>query len=202
MPTGFTAKIIEGVTFEEFAMNCARAMGALIMMRDEPLDAPIPDEIPPNTRYYDERLAEATKALKEAQEATVEYCKAQADEEYKRTLKDWANNVATETDNKVKYEAMLAKVKWWKPPTANHTGMKQFMINQIESSIRWDCAEQLRGKPKKLTAKQWRAHAIRNAKYDIKSATRHIKEEIASAADRNKWLKELRESLTSNINVK
>ena len=182
MPTGFTAKILEGITFQQFAMNCARATGSLIMMRDDPMDAPIPDSIPPDTRYYDDRLAEATKELKEAQEATPEYCKTKADEEYTKAMAEWTSRITEDKDTKAKYEAMLAKVEEWKPPTPKHNDMKRFMIEQIESSIRWDCVGEARTKPKKLTAKQWRARTIRYAKNDIKYTTRHIKEEVARAA--------------------
>lgn len=44
MPTGYTANIKNGITFEEFALDCARNFGALIIMRDEPKDAPIPEQ--------------------------------------------------------------------------------------------------------------------------------------------------------------
>lgn len=37
MPTGYTASVQEGkvTEFRDFAMECARAFGALVMMRDE-----------------------------------------------------------------------------------------------------------------------------------------------------------------------
>jgi hypothetical protein len=37
MPTGYTAAIGEGIEFDKFVMQCARAMGACVMMRDEPI---------------------------------------------------------------------------------------------------------------------------------------------------------------------
>jgi hypothetical protein len=37
MPTGYTAAIKDGISFEKFVWDCARGMGALVMMRDEPL---------------------------------------------------------------------------------------------------------------------------------------------------------------------
>ena len=49
MPTGYTAKLMEqGQTFPEFIMSCARAFGALIMMRDDPANAPIPEKFEPS----------------------------------------------------------------------------------------------------------------------------------------------------------
>jgi hypothetical protein len=63
MPTGYTAKLVEsGQTFEEFVLTCARAFGALIELRDEPLDAPIPETLEPHS-YYAEAVVEAKKRL-------------------------------------------------------------------------------------------------------------------------------------------
>lgn len=36
MPTGYTADIKDGIDFKTYAMNCARAFGACVMLRDEP----------------------------------------------------------------------------------------------------------------------------------------------------------------------
>ena len=60
MPTGYTLELYDGkdITFEEFVLKCARAFGALINMRDEPRDAPIPERFEPS--YY--HLKELIKA--------------------------------------------------------------------------------------------------------------------------------------------
>ena len=44
-------------------MDCARAFGACIMMRDESVDAPIPEEFKPST-YHIEELEKAKSDLK------------------------------------------------------------------------------------------------------------------------------------------
>lgn len=64
MPTGYTAPIYEGkqITFPEFAMQCARAFGALIDMRDDPMDSPIPDAFVPDT-YHARELVKAREQL-------------------------------------------------------------------------------------------------------------------------------------------
>ena len=50
MPTGYTATLVEhGQTFPEFAMQCAKAFGACITLRDEPFDAPIPTKFKAST---------------------------------------------------------------------------------------------------------------------------------------------------------
>ena len=64
MPTGYTASVADGrvTEFAPFALQCARAMGALIMMRDEPHDAPIPERFEASD-YYSKSLAEARERL-------------------------------------------------------------------------------------------------------------------------------------------
>ena len=44
MPTGYTAVIEDGCTFKEYVMTCARAFGATISMREEPLSKEIPEK--------------------------------------------------------------------------------------------------------------------------------------------------------------
>ncbi len=62
MPTGYTADIAKGITFQQYAWSCARAFGALVMMRDEPSDAPIPEAFTPSD-YHVKALAEARAKL-------------------------------------------------------------------------------------------------------------------------------------------
>ena len=51
------------LTFPQFAMRCARAFGALIEMRDDSMDAPIPDEFSPSD-YHVKAKAKAEETLK------------------------------------------------------------------------------------------------------------------------------------------
>jgi hypothetical protein len=53
MPTGYTADVQNGTVTElrDFALSCARAFGACIMMRDDPPGTPIPDQFEPSSYY-------------------------------------------------------------------------------------------------------------------------------------------------------
>jgi len=63
MPTGYTATLMEkNQTFPEFIMGCARAFGALIMMRDDPNDATIPDKFEPSD-YHAKGIIKAREKL-------------------------------------------------------------------------------------------------------------------------------------------
>ncbi len=70
MPTGYTAAIKDGITFKQFALTCARAMGALIMMRDEPSGAEIPAAFPPST-FHRDQLARLSDELGNLRAMTV-----------------------------------------------------------------------------------------------------------------------------------
>lgn len=61
MPTAYTANISKGITFKEYALLCARNFGATITMRDEPLDAEIPEFQPSD--YYVKRISEIKKDI-------------------------------------------------------------------------------------------------------------------------------------------
>lgn len=53
MPTGYTYPVAEEKvdTLAEFALQCARAFGACVTMRDEPSNKPIPEEFKPSLHY-------------------------------------------------------------------------------------------------------------------------------------------------------
>lgn len=52
MPPAYTSFVAdnENFSFLEFAMLCARNFGALMMMRNEPLDLPVPERHHKNTQ--------------------------------------------------------------------------------------------------------------------------------------------------------
>src|SRR5688572_13460567 len=63
MPTGYTAGILSGETksFKQFAIDCMRAFGATIHMRDEPMDKPYEPRTP--SEYYSKRIGELKKQI-------------------------------------------------------------------------------------------------------------------------------------------
>ena len=53
MPTGFTYKIKDGISFEEFIMRCTRAFSALVCMRASSIDSAIPKKFEPESYHKD-----------------------------------------------------------------------------------------------------------------------------------------------------
>lgn len=196
MATGYTASVQDGTTtsFREFAIKCARAFGANILMRDDSMDAPI-REYEPNT-WNKERLEKAREAFYAAEQMTLEEAAMELASERERVAKRRTEAQATSDSQRQRYEAMLAKVREWKPPTEQHERMKQFMIEQLTESIRFDCQDMSDWHTVKAeTPEEFKAQVIEKAVQDMEYHTEEWKKEQLSTRERNEWNKALFESL-------
>lgn len=193
MPTGYTAAVVDGkiTEFPEFALQCARAFGALIMMRDDPSDAPIPDEFKPSD-YNERRLAEARLKLKTLQSMTPEEAEAAslaAYEELAASNAEYERRCQVEDD---RLNAMLTRVHAWTPPTSQHVEMKQFMIEQLAISFNG----KYRPTPaEKLSGAEWMEKELKQAHHDIGYHAGEQAKEIERANSRTEWVRTLRNSL-------
>lgn len=196
MPTGYTDAIADDITFNDFAMRCARAMGALVMMRDEPSSAPIPERFEPSD-YHAKKIAEATATLDRLADMTEVEMEQSASDAYEAAVAAQAAAIHRNATLREKYNAMLAKVEAWQSPSADHDGLKKFMVEQITMSIDFDCDNRYYRdqKPTKLTGAEWRAQEEAKARKDIAYHKTENAEEIERTEARNTWLRQLRESL-------
>jgi hypothetical protein len=196
MPTGYTAAIKDGITFEKFVWSCARAMGAMIMMRDEPSDAPIPERFEPSS-FYAEKVDGLRAELSRLKALTREQAHAESVAAFQRALKAHDEAIAEKTELRNKYSAMLAKVVQWEPPTPEHNGFEAFMLEQLHSSINFDCDTSYYEKhpPECKSADGWRSLAIAEAERQLACYENAQREEVERTESRNAWLKALRESV-------
>ena len=197
MPTGYTSKIADGIEFEEFILSCAKAFGACISMRDEPSDVPISDEFVADS-YYSDHLEEANKHLSKLNKMSKSECEVRAKSDYEEELALLNEGLKKGVELKAKYEAMLAKVEKWEPPTEDHNGLKEFMAKQITDSIEWDCGdyyEDAIAKLVPLNGGEWRGKGIDKCLEDISYYSKKKNEEDERVADRNMWVRKLRESI-------
>jgi hypothetical protein len=196
MPTGYTAPIKDGITFEQYALGCARAFGALILMRDDPADAPIPERFEPSD-YNRKALEDARAELARLDAMSLVDAASAAESAYVAEV-DRCNERRREyIDLRNKYNAMLAQVVKWEPPTPDHVNYKQFMIDQIRESIDWDCNEKYITEPERLTGSQWLAKQITEARRMVAYHEKAYAEEVERTNDRNAWIRALRDSLLS-----
>jgi hypothetical protein len=195
MATGYTHIIGEGVSFRKFALTCARAFGATIDMRDDPLDAPIPDTFTPSN-YHLEALEKAKAELTEVIALTDEQIAELAIADYNAEVKALADSRAERDALRAKYDAMLDQVKAWEVPTEEHQGLKDFMISQITESIEHDCNGSYFDRTATLLSNvEWLEKRSTAIRWSLKYHTESHAKEIASTTSRSKWVNDLRASL-------
>lgn len=204
MPSGYTSDLYEGKpqTFEQFVLSCARAFGALIMMRDEPWDATIPEKFEPSD-YHDRALAEAEQRLERVVSMSQDDLAAELRTEGLKRHRMIRESQVKARAVRERCEAMLAEVEAWTPPTSDHDGLKKFMREQLEETIRFDGDERdyyslyalLPDDPR-----EYRQQQIEKAKRDIAYHTDERRKEIERTESRNAWVAALRESLPADSN--
>ena len=196
MPTGYTAAIKDGITFEKFALDCARAFGACVMMRDEPGGGEaIPDEFKPSD-YHERNAKQCRDALASLLSMTPQDREEAAKNEWKATEASRLVNLKEKRLLRAAYESMLSNVDAWTPPTDEHNGLKEFMRSQIKESIDFDCREDYYATPTpRLNGEQWAIKEVARLGRDIEYHDQKNAEEIERAAGRTAWVKALRASL-------
>jgi hypothetical protein len=197
MPTGYTAAIKDGIDFRTYAMDCARAFGACVMLRDEDGGGDkIPEAFAPSD-YNAKALAKARADLAAVQAMSREDCALSAANAWQEHESYRLRVLAERADLRKKYETMLAEVKAWTPPTSEHFEFHKFMREQIEQSIVFDCSPDssyLQPQPKQ-SGDAWRAKVVARLLRDIEYHERQNAEEIDRTRQRNQWIAALRESL-------
>jgi hypothetical protein len=195
MPTGYTHKVQSGeiTTLRDYALTCARGMGALIMMRDEPFDAQIPEKLKESTDYRDGKLSELLARWDEVTNYTPQECASEAGKEHLAAINYRDDYLKRQAEERQRYESMLAQVREW---STEAEGIREFMIEQLQSSIRFDCGGSYEPPvPDLLTGEEWLE--VTKAKI-LKDIDYHEGEQIKEAertAERQAWLDKLRASL-------
>lgn len=194
MPTGYTADVQDGTITElkPFAMACARAFGALITMREDPKDAPIPDEFKPD-EYYSQRLMSLGDEARRLESMTIKECIAAQNNEIANRRQACDSYVAEREIHNRRYASMLEKVTAWEPPSSEHQGLKQFMIEQLELSkhdSNWKPDV-----PHVQDPGTWRTMKLATLKDQIESAKKYLAEEADRAQKRAVWVRQLKAAL-------
>tara|TARA_R110000850_G_C9803990_1_gene450716 strand:- start:144 stop:731 length:588 start_codon:yes stop_codon:yes gene_type:complete len=195
MPTGYTAEVQKGISFNKYALNCARAFGALITMRDEPSDKEIPEKLEPSDYHFKAKV-KAEDSLSALNSLSSEAANKKALDAFNSAELNRTEKLKEEATIEVRYNEMLSKAKLWESPSKDHDKLKEFMVSQLEESIRFDCGSSYYEKPTvKLTGKQWRSEQIERAHKDIAYQIKNYREEVERTDSRNKWIDLLRDSI-------
>ena len=203
MPTGYTAGILDGkiTTFPEFAKLCMRAFGATIHLRDENLDAEYEPRTP--SSYHSEAIEKAKQLIIDAQNLSDEEILETKKKELEHSKKYHLETIEKAKKANIELNKILIEVNKWQPPTTEHIGIKNFMIEQIDMTIKHDCDMdydhekliKIENDLLTLNASELRKQMIEKGKKDLTyHKTENIKE-IQRCETSNKWVTDLLNSL-------
>ena len=197
MPTGYTDCVSKGevTDFKTYALRCARAFGACVMLRDEPMSDEIPEFEPSD--HNKKCLEEAEKQLAELNAMTAADKVAMFERESAARIKSVKEGIERKQQQLERYNAMLEKAKAFKAPTKDHAEYAKFLVSQLEESIRFDCGCDFY--EKMLEEQQgfddWCDSKLQSLVHDIQYHRKAMKEEIQRTETRNKWVRDLKASL-------
>lgn len=196
MPTGYTAKLMEsGQPFQEFVMQCARAFGACVMMRDDPMDTPIPERFAPSD-YNLNRIAEAKSKLDMLKGMNSDDRIAFGEARKAESLTRDEKYLEKEIEQNNRLEEMEARVNKWTPPTPDHAELKAFMLQQISiSKNSLDYTRHSIAETREKSPLSFYDEAVASAERDIDYNTKGHAEEVDRANSRTGWVVRLRESI-------
>jgi hypothetical protein len=195
MPTGYTADVASGkvTTLRQFAMECARAFGACITLRDEPASTPIPEAFE-RSDYHIKEKAEAEASLVNLYAMTANE-RATAAEEANKQSRDALHRAINENDiQRQRYDDMLTQVRAW---SGAPEGLQKFMLEQLADSKKFDTSTD----PGKyydatpLSTQEWFDSEVAKFRKSLAYHTEEYDKECARVHERNAWLRQLRKSL-------
>jgi hypothetical protein len=187
MPTGYTAGIEEGITFKEFVLGCA--CSRFYDCSDLPEKFTI-------SNYHKEKFIELEREFKELESMNIKdaYIRAQQDCDKKNKFEEGFHNGKVEL--KKMYKLMLKDVMAWEPPSKDHIDLKKFMIEQLNSSIEFDCGEYPRSRYTVKSGKKWLEGKKAEVLKDIAYHREEYNKECERVEWKNKYITQLRESLS------
>ena len=204
MPTGYTARVIEGkiTTFEGFAKLCARAFGATIHMRDENLDVPYESRVPSD--YYEEIIKEDEEKLERLKSSTDDEIKLDILKCYNESLLYHKSKLEEIEKHASILIPMLEKANSYVPPTEEHTGIKDFMIDQLKQTLDRDCDAEYHVERIKeieeatslgIDVKERRKEMLKECEEDLKRHRVNLKEEEERCLQSNLWVEQYYQSI-------
>jgi hypothetical protein len=192
MPTGYTADLCDGdVPFADFLLTCARGFGATIHQRDEDLHVRPKHREP--SRYDLDAIAKAKERLAHLAECSDDDLRAEWDAKHQASVDSWLKH--NEKTNRVaeRIRLMIAEVKAWEPPTADHVELQSFMLQQLEETLRFDGSPM--DAPTRVPFDRYRADEIEKAEGSLERSTRRHAEEVERCEKTNAWIDALYDSL-------
>lgn len=191
MATGYTHKVCEdGEPFNEFVWRCARAFGALVMQREEPMSAA--PRRPETDTYYAQRLEENKADIERVRAMTDAECADASHGEHDRATMEVGRWRQGQEASNARVRAMIEQVTAWRPPTPEHDRLREFMLEQLNTSLStW----QHQDPPPVLSGPAWRAKRMSDLQRDHARLTAEAGAEVERSKSRQAWFDALVKSV-------
>jgi hypothetical protein len=195
LKTGYIHNMIDNnLNFKDFVFSCARAFGHLVMMRDDPMNAPIPDKFEHDT-YHAKELAKAKKKYKALSAMNKDEQLAHGKKAKAWLVKMYKENLKLAEKEYKKITTMLAKVENWEVPTPEHLPLKNFMIEQLGQSNDMTYEKEAVEQAEARTEQSFYDNDLDMSKRDIEYHKEKQKQELERTNAKNDWIKALKESV-------
>lgn len=196
MPTGYTYNIPDGISPRQFMLQCVRAMGVLVEMRDSPQGAPIPKELKADEHHLKALInekGELQKLLSMSGDEIRKIC----DQNHLDLVASQKKRREEESKTLEAYQRMIESISSWTPPTPEHENFKKFMLDQLTDSVRFSAS--LQEELQKVTPQEWLRDQLLAVQWRVDYHTKCWESEQSRTAERNAWLKAFWESLPPEI---
>ncbi len=200
MPTGYTSDIYSGkkeVFAKDYIMKCAKAFGACMSLREDPLDKEIPEFFEADVSYNEDNIKKCQLEMHKYKKMTKQEIEDLINSDYHHELKHKEERMKWILELKSRYEKVLDEVKKWEPPTSEHYKLKTFAIEQLKNSIDFDCNLNYYQKMEitKLPYQEWIDSRIDDCLSQISYHSKQMEDEIRKTKEKNEWIKKLKDSL-------
>ena len=195
MPTGYTAKLATGEqAVADYIAACARSMMFMVTMRDLPLDTSLPEKFEPSD-YHKLQIEKTRVQIKELEATTDEALAAACDAYFAQKEADANEYNQKRIAQKERYYATLEKVQAWSPEHPVMQSLRSFAVQQLQSSIDFDCGGDVAAPPERIAPEAWKAERLIQFRKSLDYHTGEYERECERVAERNECLKELRREL-------
>lgn len=197
MPTWYTEPVMDGkmTSAKDYILRCAREIDYLAFMRDEPMDAPIP-ETRPNDSYYQEVYDKAKKELSELLAMDENDIHREAEKWRQDKIKLKREFYEKLIQENLRLKEMTKKLEEWRPKHESIDNLRYFAIEQLAISREstGDIEKEIQ-MIQNITDNEWYENQLSRLNRDIPYWRNEIARKNMNVSATNQWLKELRESL-------
>lgn len=195
--TGYVHELInKNLDFNGFVWGCARAFGALITLRDEPMGTEIPEELKPSF-YHSEKLVGLRKELAAWSSMSDMERKIHVEKDRQQQIGYHLEQIDKDDEAKNLIMKMTAAVTQWSPPTPDHVRLREFMLEQLAETecgregYHEDCVDELGKKSTEVLCAERYSKLLTDIAYHVAEDQK----ECERTRLNNEWLKKLRESV-------